>query len=151
MSNGHLHRVDQLGELLLRREELDLQPLADLHLRDRFFAAEEDVRAVRPLAGLVGPGVDERRRVGIGDLQIRLRRWASSACARARQIALVAIGGHHVEHGDLALEHLVVGREHVLLAELHPRRVDVARVGADEGQERAVAERRERSRSCDSG
>ena len=43
----HLHRLGQVGELLLRGEQVDLHPLGDGHLGDGLLAAEEDVGAVR--------------------------------------------------------------------------------------------------------
>ena len=53
----HLHRLGQLGELLLRGEQVDLHPLGDGHLVDRLLAVEEEVLAVRPGPGLlVSPG-----------------------------------------------------------------------------------------------
>ena len=42
----HLHRLGQVGKLLLGREQIDLQPLADRHLLDRRLAVQEDVRTV---------------------------------------------------------------------------------------------------------
>ena len=99
-------------------------------------AIEIDVRAVRPLARLVGAGVDEWRRIRVADLH--LRRVRSEAAGDAPDLP-IAVAGHVIEHLDLALEHLVVGRQHVFLV-LHARWVDVARVALDEGQEGAIAE-----------
>ena len=46
----HLHRLGQLGKFLFGGEQVDFHALGDLHLRDGFFAAEEDVLAVRARA-----------------------------------------------------------------------------------------------------
>ena len=135
----HLHGIDQLGKFLLRREQLDLQPLADGHFLNRFIAGHKHVFAVRALAGFVGQGVYERRRVGIEDLEVGAF-WIGTA--RERPDAPLTVGRHHVEHRDLALKHLVIGRQHVFLGELHLTRIHVARVAPDEREERAVSVRR---------
>ena len=62
---------------------------------------EEDVLAVGPGARLVGLDRDERRRVAVVDLQV--------AALGDGPDALVAVGGHHVEHFHLALRDLAVG------------------------------------------
>ncbi len=96
------------------------------------------MRAVRSGARFVGPGVDEGRRIGVVDFECRRRRCHA---ARDGPDAAVAICGHDVEHRQLALEHLVVGRQHIFL----PRNLitaDVARVALDERQERPFAVRR---------
>ena len=44
----HLHRLGQLRKLLLGREQVDLQVLANGHLADRFLAAQKEMLAVGP-------------------------------------------------------------------------------------------------------
>ena len=97
----HLHRLGQLGELLLGGEQVDLQVLADGHLADGFLAAQEDVLAVRPGARLVGLDRDERGRVRVVDRQVLALRDGPDP--------LVAVGGHHVEDFHLALGDHAVG------------------------------------------
>ncbi len=129
----HLDRIDDLRELFLRREQLDLDALAERHLLDRFLAVQEDVLPLRPLAGKVRLRVDRRRRLVV---------YFEIGPARDSPDAPIAMGGHRVEDRGLALQHFVVGRQDVLFAGLPgDLLVDVARVVADEGQERPVAVR----------
>ena len=106
-----------------------------------WIAVSPGVKMCAPLGPLPGSFVFASMNGGVSessDLQIRCLRIRGAACDRPD--ALVAVGGHHVEDRHFALEHLVVGRQHVFLRELHLRRIHVARVAADERQERAVAE-----------
>ena len=61
-----------------------------------FLAVEEDVRAVRPLAGLVG--LARRSSGGVSESSTFEVRTPPRAIA---QIAPVAVAGHHVEHRQL--------------------------------------------------
>ncbi len=123
----HLHRLDQLGKLLFRREQLDLQPLADGHRLDGLVAALEGRRPRQ-----VGLRIDERQRVRVVHGEVRP--------AGDRPDALVAVGDHLVEDRQLALQHVVVARQDVFLGDArHLVGVDVARIAAHERQERAVA------------
>ena len=98
---GHLHRVDQLGELLLGGEQVDLHAVGDGHLLDGLFAAEEHVLAAGQGAGQVRLDRDERGRVAVVDLQIlSLSRGPDP---------LVAVGRHDVEDLHLALHDDAVG------------------------------------------
>ncbi len=128
----HLHRVDELRKLFFRGEELDLQSVSNRHLLDGLCAIEEDVRSARTFARLVGQCVDERRCVTIVNFQV----FASSGSPYAP----VAVPGHDVEHSRFALKHFVVRRQDVFLGNAgHLIGVDVARVSANERQERAIA------------
>ena len=114
---GHLHRVDQFGEVLLRGEQIDLHPLADRHLVDGLLAVEEDVLAAGAVAGLVGLDGDERRRVAVVDLEI--------AALGDGPDALVAVGGHHIEDLHLALgDHYAIGLAIPTEAQVGPAAVD---------------------------
>ena len=123
----HLHGLDQLGKLLLRREQLDLQSLADGHRLDGLLAALEGRRTRQ-----VGLRIDEGQRVRVVHGKVR--------SAGDRPDALVAVGDHLVEDGQLALQDVVVARQDVFLVDAgHLLRIDVARIAAHERQERAIA------------
>ena len=96
-----------------------------------------------PLGPLPGSLVPALMNSGVFESSTATSAGLDSQAAGGAEDPLVAIARHGVEHFDLALEDLVVGREHVLLVDRHPRRVDVARIRADEREERAVTEGRE--------
>ena len=102
---GHLHRLDQLGELLLGGEQLDLQPLADRHGLDRLCAALE-----RRRPGKIGFRVDEAAACWS-------RLSSGRSAARHRPDALVAVRRHLVEDRQLALQHVVVAGQDVFLGD----------------------------------
>ena len=98
----HLHRLGQLGELLLGGEQVDLQPLADGHLaRSPPRRSRKRCSPFGPAPGLLVVDRDERRRVAVVDLEV--------AALRDRPDPLVAVGGHHVEDFHLALHDDAVG------------------------------------------
>ncbi len=97
----HLHGVDHLGEHLFAGEEAHLQSLGDRHLADRFLATQEDMLAVRAGARFVRLHRDERRRIAVVEGQV------ASLCHGPH--ALVAVGGHLVEHFQFAHHHFAVG------------------------------------------
>ena len=98
---GHLHRIGQLGELLLGGEQVDLHPFVHGHLLDFFFAAEKDVLAPRQRAGLIGDHGDEVGQVGIVGFD--------GTALRGLPNHLVAVGSHQIDHLQLALHHFIIG------------------------------------------
>ena len=112
----HLHRVDQLGELLLGGEELDLQPLADGHRLDGLVTVLE--------TGTLPAGWSSHRRTAACSSRPRSR----SDPPAIAQMRLSRLRDHHVEDGQLALQDVVVARQDVFLGDLgHLFGVDVAR------------------------
>ena len=97
----HLHRLGQLGKLLLGGEQVDLEVLADRHLADRLLAAQEEMLTIGPGARLVGLDRDERGRVRVVDHEVLALSDGPDP--------LVAVGGHHVEDFHLALGDHAVG------------------------------------------
>ena len=97
----HLHRLGQLGNSFSEANRLTFIPLATVIFVMASSPLEEEVRAVRAGAGLVGLDRDERRRVAVVDLEV--------APLGDGPDPLVAVGGHHVEHFHLALHDLAVG------------------------------------------
>ena len=100
---GHLNRVDELGELFLAREQIRFAPLGQGHVSDGFLAAEEgvDVDFVR-LERL------DRREVRVINFEI--------AAPRHRPDALVAVGAPYVALRHFLLHHLEVGNQRAFLS-----------------------------------
>lgn len=131
----HLHRLGQEGELFLRGEQVDLQPLGNGHRADLLLAVEEDVFTVRSLARLVRDHGDKGRRVAVINFQV--------APLGDRPDPLVAVGGHDVEDFHLALGDHAVG---LAVGELQVGPAAVDRITVDravtvEPEERLVDDR----------
>ncbi len=137
---GELNGVHQFRELLLRREQLHLQTGPRFHLLHGGVRAQVGVRAVGALARLVGARIDECRGRGVSGCQFRrARREAASDTPDLT----IPVRGHAVEHFDLALQDLVVGWQKIVLVEFDARGIHVSRIGANEREKGAIAERRE--------
>ena len=97
---GHLLRTDQFGELCLVGKALNLQPLLDRHLRDRFLTRQEEVLAIGQRPRLVRDDVEEFGQSAI----VRLDRLPLSR----RPHDLVPVRGERVEDFQFALSNRVV-------------------------------------------
>src|SRR5205814_1450300 len=64
----HLHWADEFRELLLAGKQTHLATFRDRHVFNRFFAAQEHVRAVRVWAGFIGLQRLHWRQVGVRHL-----------------------------------------------------------------------------------
>ena len=133
MSNAICTGLTSSGKFFSDGEEVDLDTLARPSFADGFLAGPRNVLAPWP-----------------GRVRLRIRRTAACCCRRSsartalgdRPDRLVAVGGHNVEDLHLALKDIVVGRQHVSLRFWLHVVVDVARIVANERQERAIAVRR---------
>ena len=129
----HLHRVDELGELLLRREQLDLQPLADRHLPGWSRRRHETWRH-GPLPGSLVFASTNGSVFESSD-----RRGPTPPAIAQMRLSRLAIITSRI--GELALQHVVVGRQDVFLGDAWPSAsaLTLRGIAAHERQERAVA------------
>ena len=98
---GHLHRLGELGKLLLAREQVHLEPLVQLHFRNRLLGLHKRVRTVGIRPRLAG--------------RHRRHRW--QRCCFAGEIPALRhapdlefeIGRHDVPLAQLLGDHLKIG------------------------------------------
>ena len=133
MSNAIWTGLTSSGKSLSDAKSSTLRPLPTVI----FCMASSPPRKRADLARQVRLRIHERRHVAVVDLRRGLAPRASAQIRRSR------FAGQNVEDRKLALKDIVVGRQHVLLGCLGCHVVvDVARIVANERQERAIAVRR---------